>query len=128
MLGIVERVFPDRPWARLWALAGFCACPAVFKPAAMLHPQPLVLFFTALALYVLVRLVGQVRWSITIPSPSVPLLTHGTDSPTWLRLVTDELARSIVPHVERLTLVGAGHVPHSTNPAPYGPRRAPSSP
>jgi hypothetical protein len=64
LLGIVGRVFPARPWLRLWALAGFCACPVVVKPAAMLHPQPLVLFFTTLALYVLVRIVGQVRWSV----------------------------------------------------------------
>ena len=64
LLGIVERVFPGRPWLRLWALAGFCACPAVVKPAAMMHPQPLVLFLTTLALYVLVRIVGQVRWSV----------------------------------------------------------------
>jgi Dolichyl-phosphate-mannose-protein mannosyltransferase len=30
----------------------------------MLHPQPLVLFFTALALYLLVRVVGSARWSV----------------------------------------------------------------
>ena len=30
----------------------------------MMHPQPLVLFLTTLALYVLVRIVGQVRWSV----------------------------------------------------------------
>jgi hypothetical protein len=64
LLGVVGCVFPGRPWLRLWALAGFCACPAVVKPAAMMHPQSLVLFVTTLALYVLVRIVGQVRWSV----------------------------------------------------------------
>ena len=64
VLGIVERVFPQRPWLRLWALAGFCACPAVFKPAAMVHPQSLVLFLTAVALYALVRILDQRRWSV----------------------------------------------------------------
>jgi 4-amino-4-deoxy-L-arabinose transferase-like glycosyltransferase len=64
LLGIVGRVFPQRPWLRLWALAGFCACPAVIKPAAMMHPQPLVLLFTTLALFALVRIVGQVHWSV----------------------------------------------------------------
>jgi pimeloyl-ACP methyl ester carboxylesterase len=52
--------------------------------------------------------------------PSVPLLlSDGTDSPAWLRMVADELATSVVPHAQRLTLAGAGHVPHSTNPAAY---------
>ena len=64
VLGIVERVFPQRPWLRLWALAGFCACPAVFKPAAMVHPQSLVLFLTAVALYALLRILDQRRWSV----------------------------------------------------------------
>ena len=30
----------------------------------MMHPQSLVLFLTTLALYILVRLVSQVRWSV----------------------------------------------------------------
>ena len=64
VLGVVERVFPQRPWLRLWALAGFCACPAVFKPAAMVHPQSLVLFLTAVALYALLRILDQRRWSV----------------------------------------------------------------
>ena len=55
-----------------------------------------------------------------LASPSVPLLlSDGTDSPVWLRMVADELANSVVPHAERLTLAAAGHVPHLTNPAEY---------
>ena len=55
-----------------------------------------------------------------VVAPSVPLLlSDGTASPTWLRTMADELATSVVPHAERLTLAGAGHVPHSTNPAEY---------
>ena len=55
-----------------------------------------------------------------VAPPSVPLLlSDGTASPTWLRMVADELATSMLPHAERLTLAGAGHVPHSTNPAEY---------
>lgn len=64
LLGLVGRVFPGRPWLRLWSLAAFCACPAVVKPAAMVHPQPLVLFLSALALYLLVVMVGAGRWSL----------------------------------------------------------------
>jgi homocysteine S-methyltransferase len=52
--------------------------------------------------------------------PSVPLLlSDGSASPTWLRMVVDELATSAFPHAERLTFEGAGHVPHSTHPADY---------
>ena len=55
-----------------------------------------------------------------VAPPSVPLLlSDGIDSPTWLRMVVDELAISAVPHAERLTLAAAGHVPHTTNPAEY---------
>jgi pimeloyl-ACP methyl ester carboxylesterase len=60
-------------------------------------------------------------WGVlfTVPPPSVPLLlSDGTDSPTWFRRVTDELA-TMIPHAQRLTLTAAGHVPHSTNPAEY---------
>jgi pimeloyl-ACP methyl ester carboxylesterase len=54
-----------------------------------------------------------------VAPPSVPLLlSDGTDSPVWLRMVAEELAGSVVPHAERLTLA-AGHVPHLTNSAAY---------
>jgi hypothetical protein len=64
LLGIVERAFPGRPWLRLWSLAGFCACPAVVKPAAMFHPQPLVLLLTTLGLLLLVGLLRRARWPV----------------------------------------------------------------
>ena len=64
LLTLVGRLFPGRPWLRLWALAAFCACPAVVKPAAMVHPQPLVLFLTLLALVLLVRLLARPQWGL----------------------------------------------------------------
>jgi len=64
LLAATERVFPGRPWIRLWSLAIFCTCPAVVKPAAMLHPQPLVLFLTLLALVGLVSLLAAPRWTL----------------------------------------------------------------
>ncbi len=64
LLALVGRLFPGRPWLRLWALAGFCACPAVVKPAAMVHPQPLVLFLTLLALVLLVRILARPQWGL----------------------------------------------------------------
>lgn len=64
LLVLVGRVFPGRPWLRLWALAGFCATPAVIKPAAMVHPQPLVLFLTVLALVLVVRLLARPQWGL----------------------------------------------------------------
>lgn len=64
LLAATERVFPGRPWVRLWSLAIFCTCPAVVKPAAMLHPQPLVLFLTLLALVGLVSLLAAPRWTL----------------------------------------------------------------
>ena len=64
LLVLIGRVFPGRPWVRLWSLAVFCACPAVVKPAAMLHPQPLVLFLTLLGLVGLVSLLERPRWTL----------------------------------------------------------------
>lgn len=61
---VVGRAFPGRPWLRLWSLAAFCACPTVVKPAAMLHPQALVLFLTTLGLLALVSLLGRSRWPV----------------------------------------------------------------
>ena len=64
LLGVVERAFPGRPWLRLWSLAVFCACPAVVKPAAMFHPQALVLLLTTLGLLWLVGLLTRDRWPV----------------------------------------------------------------
>jgi hypothetical protein len=64
LLGVVERAFPGRPWLRLWSLAAFCACPAVVKPAAMFHPQALVLLLTTFGLLWLVRLLTRARWPV----------------------------------------------------------------
>jgi len=56
----------------------------------------------------------------TVAPASIPLLlSDGTASPPWLRQVTDELAASVIPHAQRHTIAGAGHVPHSTNPVEY---------
>jgi hypothetical protein len=66
LLFVVERAFPRRPWLRLWSLAAFCACPVVIKPAAMFHPQALVLLLTTLGLLWLVRLLAQPRWSVPL--------------------------------------------------------------
>jgi hypothetical protein len=64
LLAVAERAFPGRPWLRLWSLASFCACPAVIKPAAMFHPQALVLFLTTLGLLCLVGLLARERWPV----------------------------------------------------------------
>jgi pimeloyl-ACP methyl ester carboxylesterase len=51
------------------------------------------------------------------PDLSVPvLLTDGTDSPAWMPAVVQRLAASQYRHAARHTFVGAGHVPHLTNP------------
>jgi pimeloyl-ACP methyl ester carboxylesterase len=87
---------------------------------AMLPPQ--VQATLVANAHTLVGTLEDPRWAALtdVAPPSVPLLlTDGTDSPTWLRMVTDELAISVVPHAERLTLAAAGHVPHATNPAEY---------
>lgn len=64
LLALVGRLFPGRPWLRLWTLAAFCACPAVVKPAAMVHPQSLVLFLSVLALVLLARLLARQQWGL----------------------------------------------------------------
>jgi hypothetical protein len=66
LLALVDRCFPGRPWLRLWALAAFCACPAVVKPAAMFHPQALVLLLTTLGLLCLVALLRTTRWPVSL--------------------------------------------------------------
>lgn len=51
--------------------------------------------------------------------PETPtLLTLGEDTDEACRVVTDRLA-ALMPHAERVTLAGAGHVPHRTHPAEY---------
>jgi hypothetical protein len=64
LLRVVERAFPGRPWLRLWAVSAFCACPAVVKPSAMFHPQPLVLLLTTLGLLWLIGLLRQAQWPV----------------------------------------------------------------
>jgi pimeloyl-ACP methyl ester carboxylesterase len=46
------------------------------------------------------------------------LLTEGSASPAWFSEVTDMLA-AVIPHAERVTIEGAGHSPHSTQPEEY---------
>jgi pimeloyl-ACP methyl ester carboxylesterase len=60
------------------------------------------------------------RWDAVPSGPpaSVPvLLTDGSTSPAWLRMIVDELAAGPLAHASRHTFAGAGHVPHSTHPA-----------
>src|SRR5262249_50178496 len=52
-------LFPGRPTIQLAALGFAAFAPVVMKVAAMLHPDPLNLFLTALALYLAVRLLVQ---------------------------------------------------------------------
>jgi pimeloyl-ACP methyl ester carboxylesterase len=46
------------------------------------------------------------------------LLTCGEETDEAFHVVTDRLA-ALLPHAERLTIAGAGHVPHRTHPAEY---------
>jgi pimeloyl-ACP methyl ester carboxylesterase len=46
------------------------------------------------------------------------LLTRGDESPLWLQLLLDRLGE-LLPLATKVTLAGAGHVPHETNPAEY---------
>lgn len=46
------------------------------------------------------------------------LLSHGTESPAWFGAILDRLA-AVLPHPERNTFQGAGHIPHVTHPQDY---------
>ena len=46
------------------------------------------------------------------------LLTNGTQSPPFFLMVLEQLTKAL-PHAERKTFEGAGHVPHLTNPKQY---------
>jgi pimeloyl-ACP methyl ester carboxylesterase len=46
------------------------------------------------------------------------LLSTGTESPPFFPLVTDQLMAAI-PQAKRITIEGAGHVPHMSHPAQY---------
>jgi pimeloyl-ACP methyl ester carboxylesterase len=46
------------------------------------------------------------------------LLTHGDQSPPLFTPVLDRL-QTLLPHAERHTYVGAGHIPHVTHPREF---------
>ncbi|HLO80012.1 MAG TPA: alpha/beta hydrolase [Chitinophagaceae bacterium] len=46
------------------------------------------------------------------------LLTQGTESPPFFKMVLDQLAKAI-PAAQRKTIIGAGHVPHISHPKEY---------
>ncbi|RVU22318.1 alpha/beta hydrolase [Streptomyces antnestii] len=46
------------------------------------------------------------------------LLSRGSVSPTWFSKVMDRLAATL-PHTQRHTFEGAGHIPHITHPQEY---------
>ena len=46
------------------------------------------------------------------------LLTEGSESPPFFSLVIDKLMNAI-PHAKRITIEGAGHVPHMSHPEKY---------
>ncbi|GAA3969194.1 alpha/beta hydrolase [Streptomyces marokkonensis] len=50
--------------------------------------------------------------------PLPVMLTHGTGSPPWFTTVLDRLAEAL-PDVRRVSIEGAGHVPHATHPEKY---------
>ena len=50
--------------------------------------------------------------------PGPLLLTKGTMSPLWLRLVADSIV-DVVPHAAGATIEGCGHGPHLTHPEEY---------
>ena len=51
--------------------------------------------------------------------PTVPtLLTLGEETDAALKVVTERLAE-LLPHADRVTIPGAGHVPHRTHPGVY---------
>ena len=51
--------------------------------------------------------------------PVLPaLLTLGEETDPAFRVVTERLA-ALLPHADRLTIAGAGHIPHRTHPAEY---------
>jgi pimeloyl-ACP methyl ester carboxylesterase len=64
---------------------------------------------------------GDPGWA-DLPASGEPggpvLVTRGTESPAWLRAVADAVAARI-PGARALTLEGAGHLPHATDPPRY---------
>lgn len=46
------------------------------------------------------------------------LLTNGTESPPFFLMVLEQLSKAL-PHADRKTFEGAGHVPHITHPDKY---------
>lgn len=46
------------------------------------------------------------------------LLSRGSESPAWFTTVLDRLATAL-PHAQRHTFDGAGHIPHVTHPQEY---------
>jgi hypothetical protein len=60
-----ESLFTGRAWLRFAAVAFFAACPAVVKTAAMVHPQPLVMFLSTLALVLTARLLADRRYAVS---------------------------------------------------------------
>lgn len=57
LLVLARLVFPGRPLVHWAALAFFATCPVVLKTFAMFHPQPLVVFFSTLALTLTARMI-----------------------------------------------------------------------
>ncbi len=57
-------LFPGRPLLRWASLAFFVCCPVVLKTAAMFHPQPLVMFLSALAFVLCIRMIVRGRYGV----------------------------------------------------------------
>jgi pimeloyl-ACP methyl ester carboxylesterase len=55
---------------------------------------------------------------LPVASTHPTLLTTGDESDRAFGVVTDRLAEEL-PHARRVTLAGAGHIPHRTHPAEY---------
>jgi hypothetical protein len=63
-LALARLVAPGRPLVHLVALAFFVACPLVPRLSAMVHPQPLAMFFSTLALVLTARMIVRRRFRI----------------------------------------------------------------
>lgn len=66
LLFLVRTLWPGRPVLHLAALGFVVACPVVFKASAMFHPEPLSLFFSALAVTLAVRMLVYRRYSVAL--------------------------------------------------------------
>jgi hypothetical protein len=64
VLALGRLLFPGRPLVRWAALAFFVACPIVLKTGAMVHPQPLAMFLSALAIALCARMIVRRRYAV----------------------------------------------------------------